>query len=84
MIAAVRTPRTLIHVSRATERTARMRWGESPTAMSPIGFGKCRVVPKNTSGERAGQKTAVNRANATATAAMVPVWITTNSVQPYR
>src|SRR5437773_1482791 len=53
--AAVRTPRTLIQVSRATDRTARMRCGESPTAMSPIGFGKCMVNPKNTSGERPGR-----------------------------
>src|SRR2546426_6858683 len=61
-----------------------MRCGERPTAMSPIGLGKCIVNPKNTSGERPGQKTLVNRANATATAAMVPVWMTTNRVQPYR
>ncbi len=84
IMAAVRTPRTLIHVSRATDRTARMRWGERPTAISPIGFGKCMVNPRNTSGERPGQKTLVKRANATATAAMVPVWMTTNRVQPYR
>jgi hypothetical protein len=31
------------------------------------------VVPRKTSGERAGKKTDVNRAKATATAAIVPV-----------
>ncbi len=82
MIAAVRTPRTLIQVRSATDATASRRWGERPTATSPSGRGRCSVEPRNTSGERPGQNTAVKRANATATAAIVPVWITTNSVQP--
>ena len=43
-------------------------------------------MPKETnrSGDTAGTNTPRNRANATATAAMVPVWITRNSVHPYR
>ena len=82
--AAVLTPRTLIHVSTAMEAIARMRCGDSPTVIAPIGGGKTIVPPRNTSGESAGKSTAVKRANATATAAIVPVWITTNSVQPYR
>ena len=32
----------------------------------------------------AGTSTPRNRAKATATAAIVPVWMTANSVQPYR
>src|SRR3989442_13187039 len=43
MIAAVLPPRTLIQVSAATEATAKMRWGDSPTATSPIGRGKGTV-----------------------------------------
>jgi len=84
MNAAVRTPRTLIHVSSTIDRIAKMRCGDSPTAMGPMGSGNLIVVPRKTSGDRDGTRTEVNRANATATAAMVPVWITTNSVQPYR
>ncbi len=37
---------------------------------------------RNTSGVTDGTSTARNLANATATAAMVPVWITVKSVQP--
>jgi len=80
--AAVRTPRTLIQVSSAIEPIANRRWGETPTSMGPLGSRS--VVPRNTSGDSAGTNTAVNRAKATATAAMVPVWITRNKVQPYR
>jgi hypothetical protein len=40
------------------------------------------VKPRKTSGESEGTNTAVNRANATATAAIVPVWITMKRVQP--
>jgi hypothetical protein len=50
--------------------------------MSPLG--RCAVHPRNTSGVSDGTNTAVKRAKATATAAMVPVWITVNRVQPYR
>ena len=84
MNAAVRTPRTLIHVSSTIDAMAKIRWRENPTMMSPMGCGKCTVVPSGTSGVSQGQSTEVKRANATATAAIVPVWITTNSVQPYR
>src|SRR5258708_4214543 len=82
MIAAVRTPRTLIQVRSATDATASRRWGERPTVTGPNGGGGGRGPPEEAAGERPGQNTAVKRANATATAAMVPVWITTNSVQP--
>src|SRR5712691_696773 len=73
MKAAVRTPRTLIQVRTATDAIASNRCQERPTAMSPIGFGKWSIVPANTSAETAGTSTEVNRANATATAAIVPV-----------
>ena len=83
-IAAVRTPRTLTQVSSTIERIANTRWGEKPTMSVPIGCGRVMVVPKpgHTSGLSAGTSTDVNRANATATAAIVPVWITTNRVHP--
>ena len=83
-IAAVRTPRTLIQVSRTTEAIANSRCGETPTRMSPMGFGKWMIVPSPAMmpGLSWGQSTDVNRAKATATAAIVPVWITTNRVQP--
>ena len=73
MNAAVRTPRTLIQVSTAIDAIASSRCHERPTVMSPIGFGKWTKVPANTSAEIAGKSTAVKRANATATAAIVPV-----------
>ncbi len=80
MIVAVRTPRTLIQVRTITESTAKIRWGDRPTCRGPLP--RLIVVPRKTSGERAGKNTAVNRANATATAAIVPVWMTVNSVHP--
>src|SRR2546422_1034617 len=75
MNAAVLTPRTLIQVSSTIDTIANMRWGETPKAMSPMGCGRCSVVPRpgRTSGDNAGQRTDVKRANATATAAIVPV-----------
>src|SRR3989441_43555 len=63
MTAAVRTPRTLIHVNRITERIARIRCGDRPTWIGPLP--KLTVVPRKTSGERLGKNTAVKRANAT-------------------
>ena len=84
MKAAVRTPRTLMSVSTTIEPMASSRCGDRPTVIGPIGWGNAIVPPRKTSGVRAGKRTPVKRANATATAAMVPVWITTNSVQPYR
>ena len=48
--------------------------------MGPLG--NSTRTPTNTSGDSAGQNTAVKRAKATATAAMVPVWITRKKVQP--
>ena len=80
--AAVRTPRMLTQVSTSTEAMASRRCGDRPIWMSPLG--RCAVQPMNTSGVSVGTNTAVKRANATATAAMVPVWITVNRVQPYR
>src|SRR2546428_203814 len=84
MNAAVFTPRTLIQVSTAIEAMARIRCGESPTVIAPIGCGKTIVPPRNTSGESAGKSTAVERANAPATAAIVAVWVTPHSRQPVR
>src|SRR2546425_13228219 len=84
MIAAVLTPRTLIQVSAATEATAKMRWRDSPTATSPIGGGRGTGVPRDTSGGRPGQDTAVNRGDANRTAADVPAWSTTESGPPER
>jgi len=72
MNAAVRTPRTLIQVSKAIDAIAKMRCGDNPTAMSPIGCGKCRSCEEDVGG-KAGMSTDVKRANATATAAIVPV-----------
>src|SRR6266576_1494242 len=69
MMAAVFTPRTLIHGNTTTERIATSRCGESPTWLGPLP--RLTVVPRKTSGERDGKKTAVKRANATATAAIV-------------
>src|SRR5262249_44190366 len=80
--AATRTPRTLIHVSAAIDAIASMRCADKPTAIGPLG--RSTVVPTNTSADRAGTNTAVNFANPTATAAIVPVWMTVNSVHPYR
>src|SRR5256885_13829948 len=77
MIAAVLTPRTLIQVSAATEATAKMGWGDSPTATSPIGRGKGTAVPRNTAGGRPGPTTAGNRRTATPTAAVGPGGIST-------
>ena len=84
MIAAVRTPRTLIQVRTTIDRMANTRWGERPTWIVPMGWGSMTTVPSpgHRSGERDGRRTEVNRANATATAAIVPVWMTTNSVHP--
>src|SRR5256886_9563142 len=62
--AAVRTPRTLIQVSSATDSTARSRWDERPTATSPIGGGKVNVGPRRTAGGRAGPKNPGERAEA--------------------
>src|SRR5207249_231964 len=73
MIAAVRTPRTLIQVKRSTEAIAKTRCGDNPTAIGPLP--RLIVVPRKTSGVSEGMNTDVNRASATATAAMVPVWI---------
>ena len=78
--AAVRTPRMLIHVSTMIETIASTRCGDRPTSIGPLGNGS--VNPRKVSAVRAGKNTAVNRAKATATAAIVPVWITANSVQP--
>ena len=73
MNAAVRTPRTLIQVRIAMDSIAKIRCADKPTAMSPIGWGRCSVVPRKTSGVSPGTSTEVKRANATATAAIVPV-----------
>jgi hypothetical protein len=80
--AAVRTPRTLIHVSSTIDAIASTRCRERPISIGPLG--RCTVVPRKTSGVIPGISTATKRGNAAPTAAMAPVWITANSAQPYR
>ena len=77
------TPRTLIAVSSRIERIATSRWGERPSWMASGAPGR-RSWPsgRKTSGLMPGTSTLRNRANATATAAMVPVWMTAKRVQP--
>ena len=57
-------------------------WPNSANSASP-GAGMC-PSESQTSGVSDGHRTARNRAKATTTAAIVPVWITRKSVQPYR
>ena len=80
--AAVLTPRMLIAVRKRIDAMASSRCHDSPISIGPLG--KCTVMPRNTSGVSAGQSTAAKRANAAPTAAIAPVWMTANSVQPYR
>ena len=80
MSAAVLTPRTLIQVRTRIDASASSRCHDRPTSMDPLG--NSTRTPTNTSGDSAGHQTAVKRPKATATAAMVPVWITRKKVQP--
>ena len=80
--AAVFTPRMFTPVRKTIDAIASTRCHESPISIGPLG--RCSVVPRNTSGVSAGHSTPANRANATPTAAIAPVWITANRVQPYR
>src|SRR5215469_13955944 len=74
-------PRQLVQVRAAITKTATSWPEESEMAYPPERWtGGMRYCCS----EIAGQSTPVNRAKATATAAMVPVWMTVNSVQPYR
>ena len=73
--APVRTPRVFTQVSSTSMAIATICCVLTPR---PLAFSSpCWV-------EIQGKKTPANLAKATATAAMVPVWITRNSVQPYR
>ena len=76
-----RTPRMFTKVRNAIITTATSRWFERPSSMVPPGrFSEPSL--RKTSGVTDGTSTARNFANATATAAMVPVWITVKRVQP--
>ena len=65
-------PRRLAAVRRAITAIAPARSPDSPAPPAP----NQRLEPST------GHMTPANRANATATAAIVPVWITSRSVQP--
>ena len=57
----------------------------SPSTIGPTCHaGTCPICHTQCVVETDGKKTPRNFPNATATAAMVPVWITRNSVQPNR
>ena len=70
-----RMPRRFTAVSKAMTAMA-SAWA-ADTFIGP----QCRSLCDS---ENQGRSTEVYLAKATATAAMVPVWITRNSVQPYR
>ncbi len=74
-------PRVFAAVRNAISRMAKNCCQERLTAyFSEIPIG----ATIQARGETAGTSTPRNRAKATATAAIVPVWITRKSVQPYR
>ena len=90
MKAPVLIPKMLITDSSTTTMIATRFWVLSPTSifprtMGPIGmrgtFQKCRIQFEE---EMEGTKMPRNLPKATPTAAIVPVWITRNSVQPYK
>jgi hypothetical protein len=83
MFAPSVTPLMLIAVSTAIISMATTRWGERPSWIASAAPGRCSWPNgKKTSGVTDGTSTPRKRANATATAAMVPVWITAKRVQP--
>ena len=62
---------------------AASRCGETPMVMALGAPGNCRLPSaRNTVSLTPGRSTARNLANATATAAMVPAWMTVKRVQP--
>ena len=74
-MAPVRMPRVLTHVRKTiTAMAEQLLRGEAELAAAD----QVILAPID------GKKTPVYLANATATAAMVPVWITMNMVQPKR
>jgi hypothetical protein len=78
-----RTPRRLIHVKTHMETSATRRWGESPASTAPTEMAKSsRGNQAKRSGPIDGTRTPRNRPNATATAAIVPVWMTRKRVHP--
>ena len=62
---------------------ATRRWGDTPMVMALAEPGR-RMLPsaRMTVSLTPGRSTARNLAKATATAAMVPAWMTVKSVQP--
>jgi hypothetical protein len=76
-----RTPRIFTAVSRATMTIATTRCGDRPSWIRPPGIAN-EPRSRKTSGVIDGQSTPRKRPNATATAAIVPLWITVNSVHP--
>ena len=82
--APVRTPKTLI---RPRNSIANMATSCCEEAVNAVGCPKRFTVPRFSRifcAEIHGKKTPRNFPKATATAAIVPVWITRKSVQPYR
>ena len=85
-----RTPRRFTHVRSAIITSATRRCGVSPSWIALAGSVQPSAAEQMSafgnhakrSGLTVGQSTPRNRPNATATAAMVPVWITTNRVHP--
>jgi hypothetical protein len=78
-------PRVLSQVRTAITRIATRRCEVIETSRPPpSGPPKSTIGTSRWDGETQGQRTPRNFAKATATAAMVPVWITRNSVHPYR
>ena len=77
------TPRRLIHVRTQMLMTAISRCGDNPSCTgAPESVKSICGNQAYRSGVMLGQSTPRNFPNATATAAMVPVWITTKRVQP--
>ncbi len=83
-----RMPRVLVKVSSVITAMAARFVAFTPISMLPstIGptrsAGTCAMCHSQSSAFTAGKKTPRNLPNATPTAAIVPVWITRNSVHP--
>src|ERR1700722_20624556 len=86
----MRRPRVLIQVSNTMERIASKFWWFRPTLYGPSAPNQnCHgptvpIFQIQALALNHGIITAVNFAKAMATAAIVAVWITSSSVQPYR
>ena len=86
--APVLTPKMLSTERKITIRTAIRFWVFRPTSMlpstiGPMGMGgTCAMCQIQFVDEMEGKNTPMNLPKATPTAAMVPVWMTRNRVQP--